>query len=138
MQAETVRTTVQAIPELARAEARLPRWMIGLGIAGTILSGVIEGPRFAAAFALGAALAILNYHWLHQAIETLFAAGQTRVPRRVVAKFVLRYPLLIAGLFLIYKTAWLPLAPFLSSLFVPVAGVLVGAVLQLIEGWRET
>lgn len=138
MQAETVRTTDRAIPELARAEARLPRWMMGLAAAGTLAVGAVEGPRFGASFALGAALAILNYHWLHQAIETLFAAGQTRVPRHVVAKFALRYPLLIAGLYVFYKTGWLPFGPVLVGLFVPVASVLVEAVLQLSEGWRET
>lgn len=138
MQVETIPTTQEAAPELHRAEARLPRWMMGIAVAGTVVAGMIEGARFGAGLALGAALAMLNYFWLHQAVEALFSAGQARVPRRVVAKFALRYPLAIAGLYLVYKTGWLPFASLVFGLFVPGAGVLVAAVLQLYYGWRET
>jgi hypothetical protein len=137
VQAETIQTSDRTI-DLARAEARLPRWMLGLGAAGMLAASVIEGPRFAAGLALGAALAILNYYWLHEAISTLLAGGEARVPRLVVAKFALRYPLAIAGLYLLYKTGWLPFAAILAGLFVPVAGVLMEAVVQLFAGWRQT
>lgn len=137
MQAETIPTHRRTI-ELVQAETRLPRWMLGLGAAGVFAAWVLQGPRFAAGLALGAALAILNYYWLHQAVAALAAAGQARVPRLVVAKFVLRYPLAIAGLYLLYKTGWLPFAGILAGLFVPVAGVLTEAVVQLFLGWRET
>jgi len=112
--------------------------MMGIAAAGTVVAGIIEGARFGAGFALGAALASLNYFWLHQAVEALFYAGQSRVPGRVVAKFALRYPLAIAGLYLVYKTGWLPFGALLIGLFVPVAGVLVVAILQLYYEWRET
>jgi ATP synthase I chain len=135
VQAETIQTPNGMI-DLARAEARLPRWMLVLGAAGMLAGGVMEGPRFAAGLALGAALSILNYYWLHQVIVALASAGQARVPRLVVAKFALRYPLAIGGLSLLYMTGWLPLAAILAGLFVPVAGVLAEAVVQLCYGWR--
>jgi ATP synthase I chain len=122
--------------DLARAEARLPRWMLGFGVAGMLAGGVIEGPRFAAGLALGAALSVLNYFWLHQAIVALAQAGETRVPRLVVAKFALRYPVAIAGLYLLYKTGWLPFAAILGGLFVPLGGVLAEAFVQICAGWR--
>jgi ATP synthase I chain len=134
----TVQTTQGMALELQRAEGRLPRWMIGLGAAGSVATGILEGMRFGAGFALGAALAVLNYFWLHQAIEALFSAGQSRVPGRVVAKFALRYPLAIAGLYLVYKTGWVPFIAILAGLFVPVAAVLMEAVVQLSTGWRLT
>lgn len=112
--------------------------MTGLTVAGTVVAGAIEGVRFGAGLALGAALAILNYFWLHQAIAALFSAGRARVPASVIAKFALRYPLAIAGLYLVYKTGWLPFAAILFGLFVPVAGALVEAIVQLHYGWRET
>ena len=129
--------TRQAMIDLARVEARLPRWMLGLGAAATVATGIILGPRFAAGLALGAALALVNYHWLHQAVVTLASAGEARVPRLMVAKFALRYPLAIAGLYLFYKTGWLPMMAIASGLFVPVAGVLAEAILQLASGWRQ-
>ena len=105
-------------------------------VLGAVAAGVTRGLGFALGLSLGAALAILNYYWLHQAIETLMGAGQARVPRRVIAKFALRYPLAIGGLFLIYKTGWLPFTAIVAGLFVPVAGVLIEAIAQLCSGWR--
>lgn len=136
MQAGTIQTQNPAALDLTRAEARLPRWMLAVAVLGILAAGVIAGPRFALSLALGAALAILNYYWLHQAIEVLLRGGQARVPRMVVAKFALRYPLAIGGLFLIYKTGWLPFGAILAGLFVPVAGVLIEAIAQICSGWR--
>jgi hypothetical protein len=82
---------------------------------------------------VGAGLSILNYFWLHQAIEALFDAGRARLPKRLVAKFVLRYPLAFAGVYLFYRTGWLPFRAILAGLFVPVAGVLIEAVFQIYE-----
>lgn len=131
METQTVQMT-----DLARAEQRLPRWMMGcalLGLLGALLMG--QG-RFCLAFALGAALAILSYLWLHQAIDALMTSGQPRVTKSVVAKFALRYPLAFAAVFVFYKTGWLPFLAVLAGFFVPVAGVLVEAIVQLVEGCK--
>lgn len=112
--------------------------MVACALAGTLAALLAGRASFAAGFALGAALAILNYFWLHQAIETLFSAGRARVPKRVVLKFALRYPLAFGGIYLFYRTGWLPLAGIVAGLFVPVAGILVEAVFQIRDGLRET
>ena len=122
--------------DITRAYARLPRWMIAIAAALTLAIVLSGHLRFGIGFALGAALSILNFRWMHQAITSLFAAGQTRVPRMVVAKFALRYPLAILVLYVIYKLQWLPLTATLAGLFVPVAGVLVESVFQLRDGFR--
>src|SRR5260370_21277263 len=111
--------------DLDRAEKRLPRWMAGwvlAGVMGALLAGY---PRFATGFAFGAAVAILNYLWLHQAIHSLFDAGRVRAPRTVIAKFLVRYPLALAGVYIFYRTGWLPFGAGLAGLFVPGAGVLI-------------
>ncbi|MGD0697330.1 MAG: ATP synthase subunit I [Terriglobia bacterium] len=139
MQTEIIRTpepSLDAGLDLARAQARLPRWMIGIAGAVTLGLLVIGQVRFAAGFAFGAALSVLNFRWLHQAIANLFAEGQTRVPRRVVAKLALRYPLAFATLYLFYKTEWLPLTAMIAGLFVPVGGILIEAVVQIRDGLR--
>lgn len=92
---------------------------------------VAGGARLATGFALGAALAVLNYLWLHHAVEALFSEGHTRMPRRVVAKFAVRYPLAFVAVYLFYRTGWLPFGGILAGLFVPVGGVLIEAVVQL-------
>ena len=129
MQTETIRA-----PELARAEARMPRWMMLcalLALVVILLSGQL---RIATGFALGAGLGILNYYWLHEAVRALAKAGQSRIPKSVVAKFLIRYPLAFGFIFLFFKTGWLPVMAMLAGLFVPAAGVLIEAVIQLGEG----
>jgi hypothetical protein len=158
--------------DLARAEQRLPRWMMGCATAGLLTALLMGQGRFGFGFALGAALAILNYYWLHEAVETLMGGGRgglgppgsaekltaigsgglgppaeerlrppgpatvrAKVPKSAVAKFLLRYPLAFGAVFAFYRTGWLPFMAVLAGFFVPVAGVLVEAFIQLVEGW---
>ncbi len=81
MQTETMQT-----PELARAEARMPRWMMLCGFLALTVILLCGQYRIAVSFGLGAALGILNYYWLHEAVEALVKAGQSRIPKSVVAK----------------------------------------------------
>jgi len=108
--------------------------MMAGALLGTIAILATGHLRWALGFGLGAALAILNYYWLHDGISALFDAGTTRVPKRVVAKFAIRYPLTFLGIYLFYKTGWLPFGGTLAGMFVPVAGVLFEAVLQVWQG----
>jgi len=117
--------------DLQRAEARLPRVMAALGAVGTLAFLLAARPRFAAAFALGAALALLNYLWLHHIVEALVNAGRVRPSKAALAKVVVRYPLMFAALYVFYKTGWLPFTAVLAGLFVPVAAVILEALLLL-------
>jgi hypothetical protein len=126
--------TTQGEPDLVRAEARLPRWMMGGALVATIATLAAGHLRWALGFGLGAALGILNYYWLHDGITGLFDAGTTRVPKRVVVKFALRYPLAFLGIYLFYKTGWLPVAGILAGMFVPVAAILFEAIFQIYGG----
>jgi len=125
--------TIQA-PELARAEARMPRWMMLCGLLAVIVILLYRQLIMALGFALGAALGILNFYWLRKAVEVLAQAGQSRIPKSVVAKFLVRYPLAFGLVLVFFKTRWLPPMAILAGLFVPVAGVLIEAVIQLGEG----
>jgi hypothetical protein len=109
--------------------------LAGLATLAALLAG---HPSFAGGFVLGAAMALVNYFWLHQAVEHLMAAGTGRVPRLLIAKFLLRYPLLIGGVYLLYRTGWVSLPGFLVGLFVPVGGVLLESFVQIREGWRSS
>jgi hypothetical protein len=76
----------------------------------------------------------LNYYWLRNAVEVLAKAGQSRVPKSVVAKFLIRYPLAFGLVFFFFKTRWLPPMSILAGLFVPVAGILIEAIVQIGDG----
>jgi hypothetical protein len=133
-----VKPETMAATELRRAEARLPRWMMALGALTTFAALLAGQPRFAAGFVVGAGLALVNYSWLHQAIEHLMAAGTERLPRALIAKFLLRYPLLVGGVYLLYRTGWVSLPGFLLGLFVPVGGVLLESLVQIRDGLRNS
>jgi len=124
--------------DLAQAEARLPRWMAGLAVTSTLALMLFGHARFSLGFAFGSALAILNYLWLHQAVEALMSAGEACPPKRVLVKFFVRYPLAFLAVYLFYKTGWLPIAAILAGLFVPVGGVLLEAVILLRDGWKAS
>ena len=122
------------IPELARAEARMPRWMMLCALLALSIILLYGQFTMATGFALGAGLGILNYYWLHEAVEALANAGQSRVPKLLVAKFLLRYPLAFGLVFFFFKTGWLPPMAILAGLFVPVVGLLIEAIIQLGNG----
>ena len=126
MQTETIQ-----IPDLARAEARLPRWMVLCGVVALIVMLLYRQGMIAVGFTLGAALGILNYYWLHEAVVALSMAGQARIPRLLVAKFLIRYPLAFGVVIFFFKTRWLPPMAILAGLFVPVAGLLIEAIVQI-------
>ncbi len=126
MQTQTIE-----IPDLARAEARLPRWMVLCGVVALIAMLLYRQVMIAAGFGLGAALGILNYYWLHEAVVAVSNAGQARIPRLLVAKFLIRYPLAFGVVIFFFKTRWLPPMAILAGLFVPVAGLLIEAIVQI-------
>ncbi len=123
---------------LAQAEARLPRWMVMCAVAATLGALLWGEPRFAGGLALGSLLGILNYFWLHQAVDALMNAGQSRVSRLMLAKILARYPLALGAVMVFYWTGWLPFLAVLAGLFVPAAGVLIEATVQLREAFRAT
>ena len=129
-----MQTGTMQTPELERAEARMPRWMMLGGFLALTVILLCGRYRIAVGFALGAALVILNYYWLHEAVEALVKAGQSRIPNWVVAKFLIRYPAAFGLVLVVFKTRWLPPMAILAGLFVPVAGVLIEAIIQLGEG----
>lgn len=125
------------VPDLTRAETRLPRWMWAWVVLATATALVAGQARTSAGLALGGALGILNYYWLHQAVSTLFDATRTRVPGLLVIKFLIRYPLAFGLVYLFYRTGWLPFLWIMAGLFAPVAGVLTEGVVQLCQGLRR-
>ena len=115
--------------------------MAVLGVAGAAILLVWKGWWFAAGFAAGAALSGLNFHWLKGAVDVLAAkfispAPDSRrpSPRRVAAKFILRYALIGAAGYVIFRSSMVSLGAFLGGLFVFVAAVLVEMIYELSMG----
>lgn len=124
--------------ELARSEARLPRWMILIAVAGTAGLFIAGRARAGLGFAIGAFFGILNYYWLHESVEALAIAGRVRPPKRVIIKFAVRYPLAIAALYLFYRTRWLPFLAIIYGLLVPAGAILIESPFLIRDGLRSS
>jgi hypothetical protein len=131
--------TTEIIPTsgLPGAEARLLRWMMlcaGAVVTVMLVRGLVSS---AVGFALGAALAILSYCWLHDSVSALMSAAHARIPKTLIFKLLVRYPLAFGAVYVFYRTGWLPFTAVLAGLFVPVAGALIEAVIQVRDGFRS-
>jgi hypothetical protein len=115
----------ETLTDLPKIEFRMLRWMMVLAILA--LTAILATGRWqvAAAFAVGAGLGVLNFHWLWLTGKVLMDAQAGRVPRKTAILIVARYPLVLAGLTLLYFSGCLPLLPVVAGLLVPGAGVLV-------------
>ena len=138
---------------VAAAVGRMYRWMGGCAVAGTLAVLVWKGLWYGGGFAAGAALSILNFHWMKGAVDKLAAYFQPTPPHSEMAleaqpnvrlgwlrralpaiKFVLRYALIVAVGYVILRTSVLSLTAFLAGLFVFVAGVLAEMIYELATG----
>jgi hypothetical protein len=116
---------------LEGAEARMPRWMGALAGLGIVVFLVLGRVGMAGAFAVGAGISILAYHWLAQAVKAALNAGEQGVPKGVLLNLVLRYPIAFGTALVFYETHWLPFTGVLAGLFVPFAGALAESLVVL-------
>lgn len=120
-----------------RALRRMYGWMAACAVLVALVLLIWEGAWHAGGFAIGAALSILNFHWLKSAVDGLAAhvGGQKPVrARRLVAKWLLRYALIVAAGYAILKSSVVSLSAFLGGLLVFVAGVLAEMIYELATG----
>jgi hypothetical protein len=116
------------------AMGRIRRMMLVLAAVGTIALAVRFGWRLGVGFVVGSAIAWVNFNWLKRAVSTL-ADHATRTGRgesgtRTVLRFLLRYLLIAAGAYAIFKISVASLYGLLGGLFLPVAAILCEAVYE--------
>lgn len=121
---ETEETTEQI-------ERRILRWMVIVAALAPAVTGVFFRAKFAAGVAAGAAISVLGYFWLMEAMSSALSSGRTRITKGLVLKLILRYPMLLGALYLFYRTNWLPTAAVLAGLFVPLAGGVAECLYQV-------
>jgi hypothetical protein len=117
---------------------RIYLWIAWLGAAGTIALLIWKGWRESLGFAVGASVAGLNFHWIKGAADTLMAKFTSQPdpqpPKRVAAKFVLRYALIGAAGYVIFKYLRVSLTAFLGGLLVVAAAIMAEIVYELSLG----
>ena len=134
MQGETATSNVK---DLSSGQIPGPLWMGMLTLGSGVVVLVYWGAATAAAFVLGAWGGILNYRWLHRAVYSVLEDPSKRVPKRLVIRILLRYPLVLGLILLLYWTQWLPVLGVIGGLFVPIAVLMVGSAVYLFTGGRS-
>jgi len=123
------------------AYARIVRFMLALGIVAAIAVLVRFGMIMAAGFLIGCAIAFLNFHWLKRVVSALAdratATGERQSSKGVVLRFLLRYFLIAAGAYAIFKISRDSLYGLLAGLFLPVGAILMEAVYELYAALRR-
>ena len=107
---------------------RITRVMPVLAALGTLILVCCLSWRFAAGFALGCAIAYLNFHWLKRVVNALAdrATSQQHRSERgrgVFARFLLRYAVIAIAAYAILKFSPQSLYGMFAGLFLPVAAM---------------
>jgi hypothetical protein len=108
--------------------------MMGIGIAALATAWLYFGWRIALGFALGGAIAYLNFYWLETVVaalaERVVQSGAPQSAGGVVARFLLRYFLMTLVAFVILTVSRESLYGLLAGLFLPVTAILCEAAYE--------
>ncbi len=114
------------------AYARIVRLMAVLGTALTGVALLRFGGMVAAGFAAGCIIAMLNFHWLKTVaaavVDRAANTGKSQSTKGIVGRFLLRYLLVAAAAYVIFRVSLASLYGLLAGLFLPVAAILIEAV----------
>ena len=107
------------------------RWMMAFALLGGVAILSTGRWQVGGAFVVGSAIGMLNFYWLWQTGKVLMDVQTGRVPGRTAFLMGARYPLVLAGLTLLYFSGWLPILPVIAGLLVPGGGVLVESLIMI-------
>jgi hypothetical protein len=124
------------------ALGRIRGIMVALAIVLLPLAWWKFGWRTALGFALGCAIAYLNFHWLKRVIAGFVdraAGAETTEPveikktssKGIVVRFLLRYVLMALGAYVILTVSPASLNGLFAGLFLPVAAILCEAMYEV-------
>jgi ATP synthase I subunit len=103
-------------------DSRIVRAMIVVTVGAVIVSTPFLSWRFTAGLALGGALSLLNYRWLHSSVAAIFALNnRTHRPAASSSRYLLRYFVVGVVVFTSYQLQLISLPATLAGLcaFVP-------------------
>jgi ATP synthase I subunit len=126
---------IQADDFYSGAASRIQGFMASLAVAFSATAWWKFGRWSALGFALGCAIAYLNFHWLKRGVSGLADrvtnAGKAQSGSGIVARFMLRYVLLGAGAYVILTSFPASLRGLFAGLCLPVGAIACEAAYEL-------
>jgi hypothetical protein len=124
-----------------RALTRLFRTLIAVSVLALIPAFWRYGWIGAIGFAAGAAVSCLNFRTLQRSVEALADRIVNRHSAekggRIVLRFLLRYGLVAAVAYVIFKGSSLAFRGFLWGLCLPVAAMMIEAAIESVVAFRK-
>ncbi len=113
-------------------ERRLFRVMCLTVALAVLASAFVAQWRVTTGLLLGGLLALVNYHWLSASVRTVFSGAATNGlrPKLGVIRFVLRYVVVVAAVYVAYELDVVSIVATLVGLSVFVVAALVEAFIQ--------
>jgi hypothetical protein len=116
-----------AFTDPAAVEGRVWRNIFIVIFLAIIAAAVLADLRFMLGVALGGALALLNYKWLHASLRGIIAVGTDKTPPGTTMKFVLRWLVIAAVAWFANQTGYFDAVGILAGLFAPAIAVMIEA-----------
>ncbi len=127
--------TVPADDFYSGTVGRIRGFMVGLAVTLSAAAWWRFGRWSALGFALGCAIAYLNFHWLKHGVSGLADrvtnAGKPQSGSGIVARFLLRYVLLGAAAYVILTSFPASLRGLFAGLCLPVGAIACEAIYEL-------
>lgn len=106
---------------------RITRLMPIIAVLGTVVLTARFGMMLGAGFALGCAVAYLNFHWLKRAVialaDRVTNSGKPQSSKGIVLRFLLRYGLIALACYGIFRVSAASLYGLFAGFFLPVAAI---------------
>ena len=116
-----------AFTDPAAIERRVWRNIFIVIFLAVIASAALADSRFMLGIALGGALALLNYKWLHASLRSIMAVGSRKTPPGTTMKFVTRWLVIAAVAWVANQTGYFEAVGILAGLFAPAIAVMMEA-----------
>ena len=136
----------EPIPEQSEAfysgaYGRIVRVMMVLAAVLSVAALVRFGAAVAVGFVVGCTIGMLNFHWLKRVVSAVadrtVGTGERPGSTGVVFRFLLRYLLVAAAAYAIFRVSLASLYGLLAGLFLPVAAILIEAVYEVYSAVRR-
>jgi hypothetical protein len=120
---------------------RIRKFMLVLAPLGVVCCLLFWSTLAALGFAVGAAIAYLNFYWLKRVVaalaERVTSSGQAESGRPVFTRFLLRYALIAVAGYAIFRVSVASLYGLFAGLFLPVGAIACEAAYEAYTALRR-